>query len=121
MTANSHVLEGCDIGNVHLNNFDRLICTYLEDFKSFGFDNFDAKAAAVLIGLFYMILNGLLCVGLIKKKDEFILGYQIGNIFSTIALIVILFYVSYIPFKVTYTQLPPRMFGVGQKVLSRLA
>ena len=52
MTGNPHVLQGCNVGNVQLDNFDKLICTYLEDFKSFGFDNLDAKSAAVLIGVF---------------------------------------------------------------------
>ena len=101
MTGNSHVVQVCPpLGhcaeNWICNSFSMLICTYLEDFKSFGYNYFDVKAAAVLIGLFYMILNGLLCVGLIKKKPEFILGYQIGNVFSTIALFVTVLYVSYL-------------------------
>ena len=68
----------------------------MDDFKSFGYDTCDAKAATVLIGIFYMILNGLLCVGLIKKKPEFIYSYQFGNVLSTIALVSILVYVSYL-------------------------
>ena len=104
MIGNPYVEQVCpnlgqgsvDVDSWTRNSFSMLLCTYLDDFKSFGCDIFEAKAAACLIGLFYMILNILLCVGLITKKPEFIYGYQIGNVLSTIALIVTLVYVSYL-------------------------
>ena len=90
--------QGCvDVKNwTHCNSFSMLMCTYLDDFKSFGYDNVDANAAIVFTCFFYMILNGLLCAGLIKKKPEFIYRYQVGNLLSTVALIVTLVYVSYL-------------------------
>ena len=73
-----------------------LMCTYLDDFKSFGYDNVDAQAAIAITCALYMILNGLLIHGLIAEKPGFIYGYQIGNFLSTIALISTLVYVSYL-------------------------
>ena len=86
--------QGCvDVKNwKHCNSFSMLMCTYLDDFKSFGYENVDAQAAIALTCFFYMILNGLLCHGLIKP--EVIYRYQLGNALSTIALISILVYVS---------------------------
>ena len=63
--------QGCiDVKNWtgHCKSFDMLMCTYLEDFKSFGFDNSEAEATIVFTCLFYMILNGLLIHGLIKPE-----------------------------------------------------
>ena len=51
-----------------------------------------------LIALIYMIFNGLLCYGLIKKKPKFIYKWQLGNFLSTFALLFIAVYVSYFLF-----------------------
>ena len=83
-----------DVGSWTCNGFTGYLCPYLEDFKSFGYDTFDAQTATVLIALFYMILNGLLCYGLIKP--EVIYRYHLGNAVSTIALMSTLVYVSYL-------------------------
>ena len=49
-----------------------------------------------LIALIYMIFNGLLCYGLIKKKRKFICIWQFGSYLLSIALAVIAAYVSYL-------------------------
>ena len=100
--TNPHVVQDCprlgqgcvDVKNWHCNSFSMLMCTYLDDFKSFGYENVDAQAAIALTCLFYMSLNGLLIHGLIKP--EVIYRYQLGNVLSTIALISTLVYVSYL-------------------------
>ena len=51
---------------------------------------------ATLIALIYMILNGLLCYGLIKKKPEFMDGWYFGNLLATSALVWFGLYVSYL-------------------------
>ena len=98
-----HVAQDCiplgqdcsDVWNWKCKPITMLMCTYLDDFKSFGYDNSDAKIAIVFTCLFYMILNQLLFFGLINEKPGFIYGYQIGNVLSTIALMSTLVYVSY--------------------------
>ena len=86
--------QGCvDVKNWHCNSFSMLMCTYLDDLKSFGYEKVDAAAAIALTFLFYMSLNGLLIHGLIKP--EVIYRYQLGNFLSTIALMSTLVYVSY--------------------------
>ena len=88
--------QGCvDVKNwTQCNSFSILMCTYLDDFKSFGYNYSEANFAIVFICLFYMTLNGLLIYGLIKP--EVIYRYQLGNFLSTIALISTLVYVSYL-------------------------
>ena len=90
--------QGCvDVKNwTHCNSFSMLMCTYLDDFKSFGYDNVDAKAAIAITCFLNMILNALLIHGLIAETPKFIDGYQIGNFLSTIALMSTLVYVSYL-------------------------
>ena len=77
-----------------------LMCTYLDDFKSFGYDNVDAKAAIAITCFLNMILNALLIHGLIAEQPKFIDGYQIGNFLSTIALMSTLVYVSYLNLRI---------------------
>ena len=57
---------------------------------------FNTAIPTTLIALVYMILNGLLCYGLIKKKRKFICIWQFGNYLLTIALLFITVYVSYL-------------------------
>ena len=57
---------------------------------------FNTAIPTTLIALVYMILNGLLCYGLIKKKRKFICIWQFGNYLLSIALAVIAAYVSYL-------------------------
>ena len=59
---------------------------------------FNTAIPTTLIALVYMILNGLLCYGLIKKKRKFICIWQFGNYLLTIALLFIALYVSYFLF-----------------------
>ena len=93
MIGNPHMAQDCVyVTNWNCNIFDKLVCTYLEDFQYFGYDSI--KSALTVTGLFYMILNGLLLDGLIKP--EFIYRYQRGNTLSTIALMSTLVYVSYL-------------------------
>ena len=101
---------------------------------------FNTTIPTTLIAVTYMILNGLLCYGLIEKKRKFICIWQFGNYLLTIALLFITVYVSYlliselIPVRVFNEQfqplnlpekftgtLPFKMFGMGQKMLSHLA
>ena len=97
-----HVAQDCiplgqdcsDVRNWKCKVITMLMCTYLDDFKSFGYDNVDAQAAIAITCALYMILNGLLIHGLIKP--EAIYRYQLGNAFSTIVLIFTLIWVSYL-------------------------
>ena len=59
---------------------------------------FNTTIPTILIALIYMIFNGLLCYGLIKKKPKFIYIWQFGNILSTFALLFIAVWVSYFLF-----------------------
>ena len=74
--------------------FTRLMCTYLDDFKSFGYDLVDAKSAIAITCFFYMTLNGLLIYGLTKPEVTY--RYQLANALSSIALMSTLVYVSYL-------------------------
>ena len=51
---------------------------------------------ATVVSLFYMVINVLLCYGLIKKKLGFIYAWQIVNFLSSFAMVFALFYVSYL-------------------------
>ena len=51
---------------------------------------------ATVVSLSYMVINVLLCYGLIKKKRKFICIWQFGNYLLTIALLFITVYVSYL-------------------------
>ena len=59
---------------------------------------FNTTVPTTLIALIYMIFNGLLCYGLIKKKPKFIYIWQLGNLLSTFGLLFIAVYVSYFLF-----------------------
>ena len=100
MIGNPHMAQDCprleqgcvDVTNWNCNIFDMLVCNYLDDFMFFGYDSI--KSALIVTGLFYMILNILLYYGLTKPEE--IYKYQRGNVFSTIALMSTIVYVSYL-------------------------
>ena len=92
--------QDCSDVNWKCKPITMLICTYLDDFKSFGYDNVDAKGAIAITCCLYMILNALLIHGLIADLPKFIDGYQIGNFLSTIALMSTLVYVSYLNLRI---------------------
>ena len=97
-----HVAQDCiplgqdcsDVWNWKCKPLSMLMCTYLDDFKSFGYDLVDAKSAIAITCFFYMTLNGLLIYGLTKPEVTY--RYQLANALSSIALMSTLVYVSYL-------------------------
>ena len=71
---------------------------------------FNTTVPTTLIALIYMIFNGLLCYGLIKKKPKFIYIWQLGNLLSTFGLLFIAVYVSYFLFNFSCMFLNPNIF-----------
>ena len=71
---------------------------------------FNTTIPTTLIALIYMIFNGLLCYGLIKKKPKFIYIWQLGNLLSTFGLLFIAVYVSYFLFNFSCMFLNPNIF-----------
>ena len=101
-----HIIRNVDMGPdpsaiCRLVKPESLYYEFLNSVCEFGIDTlylviFKTTIPATLIGLIYMIFNGLLCYGLIKKKPKFIYIWQFGNFLATIALVSIGVYVSYL-------------------------
>ena len=94
---------------------ESLYYEFLNSLCEFGIDTlyllvFKNTVPATVIALIYMIFNGLLCYGLIKKKPKFIYIWQLGNLLSTFGLLFIAVYVSYFLFNFSCMFLNPNIF-----------
>ena len=71
---------------------------FLNSFCELGYGTlylgFNTTIPTTLMAVTYMILNGFLYYGLIKKKQKFICIWQFGNYLLSIALLFIAVYVS---------------------------
>ena len=101
-----HIIRNVDMGPdpsaiCRLVKPESLYYEFLNSVCEFGIDTlylviFKTTIPATLIGLIYMIFNGLLCYGLIEKKQKFVCIWQPSNYILTIALLFIAVYVSYL-------------------------